>query len=442
MSRRASAEQGTYVLLAAVTAAWLALSASSGPPFFRFKLFRVAGAPLGWILIGALGLALLRLDRLRAPYRSVRERLSRASPGARAVLAILLSLAFLALFLLLRSETVNGDGGNYLSMMRNYANRGLVCLLPDELLESYIHFRFLKVAAPLLGISDRFAYQLLSALSGAFFVFVLARFSRRLAPGSAPELFALVLSGGFVQLFFGEVEHYSLAATAILLYLYAGYGAAAGIRALAPAGAALALAMALHMLASPLLLSFAFLLLLSLRRKRYADSAAGAAAFLLVLGGVLFFLTTQGLTAEHLWRHSHGTGHGGAWRVMLSPWAQKDLLGYYGELFRVLFLLFPGVGVAAALLSFGRFRRSAPDAFLVLASVGMLGLMAVWNPNLGLREDWNLFAPCVIPLTVLCWQAFVRIDGLRGKERIGFALWALGALHAYSWIVRNHLGRR
>jgi hypothetical protein len=59
----------------------------------------------------------------------------------------------------------------------------------------------------------------LSCAAGAAFVYAVLRLSRRLAP-EVPWLVVLgLLGGGYIQLFFGDIENYTLTAALVTFYL-------------------------------------------------------------------------------------------------------------------------------------------------------------------------------------------------------------------------------
>ncbi len=104
----------------------------------------------------------------------------------------------------------------------------------------------------------------------------------------------------------------------------------------------------------------------------------------------------------------------------------------------LLLLIFPGVLMIVPLLAYHRIKREPGNIFLGLASLFMLLFMFTWKADMGPYLDWNLYAPVAIPLSVLCWYNFLRIDHLRYHRRIFVALVGLASLHTYTWIITNH----
>src|SRR5262249_22718181 len=124
-------------------------------------------------------------------------------------------------FYVLRTNWLNADGNMLTPRFAADVPRFGAHLTHDELLELFLHSRFWYYTHRSLGWSVVFSYQVISCAAGALFVYVIFRLARRLAP-LTPWLFvAGVFAGGYMQLFFGDVENYTVTAVLVTLYVLA-----------------------------------------------------------------------------------------------------------------------------------------------------------------------------------------------------------------------------
>ena len=347
---------------------------------------------------------------------------------------LLLGLGSFGIFFLLRNRFINPDGLAFTpKFLRDVPLRG-AHVTHDEMWELYLHSRFWLLTHRLFGWSVPLSYQFMSSVAGAGFVVLLVAMARRLSGPRARLLVLAVISGGMMQLFFGDVENYSLTSALILAYLFTGWLATTGrISSFGP-GLILAVAMTFHLLAGWLLPSLAYLILLDWRRGRRVMASLAGLAVPVIFGGTLVFFAHHGLPLRDFYYNSHALGHGGHlfWNFA------RPSPGYEAEMIDLLLLLFPGALMLLPLLIYRRIRREPGNMFLGLAAGFMLVFMFTWRADMGAYLDWNLYAPVAIPLSILCWYNFLRIDGLRYRRRIFAALVALAFLHTYTWIISNH----
>jgi len=162
--------------------------------------------------------------------------------------------------------------------------------------------------------------------------------------------------------------------------------------------------------------------------------ALGVISSSAIVSLTLLFFHFHGLPIRDLLYHSHALAHGGNLSLMIAG----PSLERYLELVNVLFLMFPFVLVLIPLLLFKRIDTNLFNAFLIVSALFMLIFMLVWRPWASVYDDWDLFAPCIIPLTLLCWCGFVRINDLRYKRAIYSGMVFTSMLHSYCWIIANH----
>jgi len=265
-------------------------------------------------------------------------------------------------------------------------------------------------------------------------VFLLLVLTRLLQPRHSVTLFLLMVSGGYMQLFFGDVENYTLVSALIVLYLLMAFLFLSGRVHLAVPSAVLAAAICFHVIAGWLLPSLLYLYLLALKKRRYRAIAIGIALSMLIVAGTLAafhfsgMLPIQGLLTSHL------LGDGRGYSGMLAPLSAQ----YYWEIANLLFLLFPAVLLFIPLLAFRRMVGEPMGIFLGVAGGCMLAFLLVWRAGLGVYYDWNLFAPGMIPVALLCFYYLLRNEQLRYRKWIWLGVLGLSTLHSYAWIISNH----
>jgi hypothetical protein len=75
---------------------------------------------------------------------------------------------------------------------------------------------------------------------------------------------------------------------------------------------------------------------------------------------------------------------------------------------------------------------------LVVASAGMTVLVIGWKAQLGVYNDWNLFAMAAVPISLLVWRNVFRVVGAGRVPWPIVAMIALFFAHSYSWVIGNH----
>ena len=395
--------------------------------------------PLRWgaFLLPALVLAALFFpwERQARIARTASAALEGLSPRAWALIIVCLGASSFAMFMSLRSNFLNPDGAALAGKFeRDVPTRGAHVTI-DEMLELYVHSRFWYHANRAFGWSVEFSYQVLSSLSGAVFVALLLVFARALlASKGYATFFAGIATAGLMQLFFGDVENYSLVTTLLLVYFFAGYLYLNGRATLLVPSATLGLAIAFHLLSAFLLLSLAYLYLLALRRRGVGAILAPASALILLPLAVLLFFTSRELIPMATIDNSNAFGQGGN----LQRFATPSLL-YHSQIVSLLLLLFPATVLVVPLLAFRRVAGNQFNTFLAVGAGTMLVYMFVWRSGLGVYNDWNLYAPAALPLAILFWRNFAPID-MPKKARLTAALLLTSAAHSYAWIAGNHFG--
>jgi hypothetical protein len=378
------------------------------------------------VMLCAAGLAFLTPER----WRSFESLAARRGPGVAIGLA---ALAVVTLFTL-RTNFINRDGAAFAQkFMTDIPVRG-AHVTHDEMLELYVHSRFWFYSHAYLGWSVERSYQVLSCLAGGIFVVLLLMYCRRLVPDRPALAFLLCISGGFMQLFFGDVENYTLTATCLMGYfLGSALFLEQKVSILAPS-VLLAVAAMFHLLALVLVPSLLYLYALSWRSGERRLVVGAICAFCVISGSTLLFFHTHGLPLSDLWYKSHAFGQGGHMRSMLV----EPSIGYYFAIANLALLLVPAWVFVFPLLVYDRITLDSMNVHLLLSAGGMAILVLCWRAQLGVYDDWNLFASAALPVSFLVWRNVLNVGTLRSTySPVRFAGCAF-MLHSYSWVAANH----
>ena len=443
-----SAEQAVYIGLAAFLALaqilGLALRAGAAD-YLRLPATSLLRYLFGFDQLGHLGMALalcwyaLLAVLLVAFHRNKAAWLESAREIGRFMTSPLGSLAWALvsvwLFSLLRNEFVNQDGRAFAArFLADVPTKG-AHVTHDEMWELYIHSKFWLWTSVRYGWSVIQSYQFLSVVAGGVFVFLLIRTCALVLPDNPLVLYLAVASGGFMQLFFGDVENYTLTAVLILLYFMAALLFLRGSLPLAVPSAVLATAITFHLLAGFLLPSLAFLFWIRIRQRGWRSVGLALTAFAGIIVATLLFFAFHNLPISDLFYKSHAFGHGGHILLML---ARPSWL-YYWQHLNLLALLFPAFILIFPLLAFKRIPWDPLNIFLGIATLFMLVFQLSWKAQLGVYYDWNLFAAGAIPFSFLVWRNVLTNVSFPLKAEAAAALIALAGAHSLAWIISNRL---
>jgi hypothetical protein len=348
--------------------------------------------------------------------------------------AVLIALASGPVFFYLRTHVLNQDG----TMLTPKFERDVPLLgahlTHDELLELFMHSRIWYYTHRWWNWSVVYSYQVVSCVAGSLFVYGLLRLARRLAPDRTWLFLLGALSGGYMQLFFGDAENYTVTAAIVVLYVLAACRFIARDGPLWVPIAVLAIAMCFHLEAGWLLPSAAYLSAVSrVRTGGLREASRSAAIGAAIIASVFVYFHFNGLP---LWRFF--SSHAGHALRANGVFAIGMPRRYYLDQLNLLVLLCPA---AALLLPFAVWRRRPADevtAFLAVAVVSMLLFQLIWKAQLGVFDDWNLYAMGAVLTALLIWR-YAAMAAVTPLMRIAAAaLAAVGCLHTYAWIIANH----
>ena len=348
--------------------------------------------------------------------------------------AILLAAFSLPVFFLLRTSRLNGDGIMLAPKFEAAIPTVGAYLTHDEMLEFFIHSRFWYYTHNWWGWQVVFSYQVASCLAGAAFVYGLVRLAPRVAPGSPWLFLAGSVAGGYMQLFFGDAENYTLTAVLVVFYVLAASRFLAREVGLWLPTMVLAVAMCFHLEAGWLLPSLLYLFAKS--HERHGDlreAKTSTALGATVVAATLVYFHFHGLPLQRFF-----SSHAGHALRMNGVFAFGMPTHYFAEQFQLLLLLCPSVLILPALAVWRRGERDELTAFLAVSAGSMLVFQATWRAQLGVYDDWNLFAIGGMLTGLLIWRT-VAVAARTRPLRIA-AIWLAGTgwLHTYAWVLANH----
>ena len=347
--------------------------------------------------------------------------------------AIIAAAASWPVFFFLRTNLLNADGNMLTPKFESDVPRLGAHLTHDELLELWVHSRIWHYTHQWWGWSVVFSYQVLSCLAGSVFIYGMLRLAGRLSPARSWLFLAGALGGGYLQLFFGDVENYTITAALIVLFVLAAWRFLAGESGLWLPTCVLALAMCFHLETGWLLPSLLYLFAVSSSREGNTHDVVKSAAAGAAIGvGTLFYFHFNGLP---VWRFF--SSHAGHALRMNGVFAIGMPRTYYVEQLDLLLLLCPAVAMLVPLAIWHR-ERDEGTRFLAIAAGSMLLLQLVWKAQLGVFDDWNLYAIGGMLTGLFIWRGVTAAAQTAPARITAAALAATGWLHTSAWILMNH----
>ena len=172
---------------------------------------------------------------------------------------VVISIGLSVLFFLMRNEFANVDALMFAGKFLEEIPEKGAYVTHDEMWEFYLHSRFWFYTHHYFGWSVKLSYQVVSSIGGGVFVFLLLTYWSILAPEKSLILFWLCASGGYMQLFFGDQENYTLTAVWIMGYLLASVQYFRGRISVVWPSVVLSVAVTFHLLSLFLVPSLLFL---------------------------------------------------------------------------------------------------------------------------------------------------------------------------------------
>lgn len=352
------------------------------------------------------------------------------------------SVGMAIMFYYVRSNMLNSDGFGFAEKFGiDIPVRG-AHVTHDEILELFLHSRFYFYANYFLNWSVIRSYQVLSCLAGFLFSLCLFQFCRRNVPFGLWAA-VLVMSSGFMQLYFGDVENYSYVTLFLLLYWITGVEFLKNKeRSLALPCFMWSVGVMFHLLAGFYGLSLLALFWEGIRRRNVRDLIFSAVVLVAVPSLVLLYFHYHGLPFSLLFSNSHAFAQGGSHARYLSIF--NEGLAYYAEL-AVMFLILAPMTLWIPIVVKEYRRFDVLDMFMGLSVVSGLAFVTLWRAQLGILQDWNLFAHAAIPLSLWIVIRFPYERYLGSGWNIRYlvtcAMCILQVVLSVTWILFNHYGR-
>lgn len=332
------------------------------------------------------------------------------------IIVFCLTVLYALAFYLLRARThFLGDGYQILSTLAS-DNPGI---RSTEQGETLVHL-WVKLLIGTNGeTSALMSHQIVSISAGVLLLIAVALVSKWLFDRTINRvLFWLGLaSGGYMLLFFGYVEHYSLSVLSVAVYSLMGLLVAKKKINRWLTLPVVILAIFFHILGVTLIPSAIYLLV---SNSRLGNALAG-----LNNKTKLLMVTIAAVILVSLFYYFYSTDY--FFRFALVPlfkdrftvegytlFSSKHLLDYLN----LLILLLPGLPLMVATLFFLPLRkifRQREYRYLLVLLVSTLGAVFILNPRLGMPRDWDLFSFSGVPLAAFSYYTLLSC---RGKNQL------------------------
>lgn len=415
--------------------------------------------PVGLIalLTSHIRLGRLVLDRLAGPphrpaqaLNVARGWLSRSGPP------LLAGLAALPLFWLGRARPeLFGDSAEITRKITFEA----AIWREREPLDFFLHVQAFRLLSPLTGWDVPTVYAVMSCLAGTLFVVAVVSLSARLAVRANDRwlVSGLILSAGFVQLFFGYLESYTLVTAGLAIALLLGLLCLDG--RLGPAWPAFGLAAAatLHPIAIAAAPALAILCLARWQQSGYR-LRAGLSQLLPALIGLItpfILLVALFIAYGYTWERwqlasrQFGGVDGRTFKPLIRVTSNLERypllsfdhpLAWLNEQLLIAPLGWPLVLLLLLWVGHRGLWRDARFAFLFLAAVSTTAFTALWNPDLGTLNDWDLLSIGALPTMALAGYLLVTLPPRTSRRPlVGWLLLAVNLYHTGLWVAGNSL---
>lgn len=325
--------------------------------------------------------------------------------------AIVCILLF-GLFWIYRSFVYSGDGDQIVRMI--VAGYWMV---HSELLSQALFQIVYRVLHP-FGWDGLSVVQLVSCVAGAVSVYVLLMFNKQFIRIDPLWVLGLFFSSGFALYCNGHTEYYTQFLIFLLWYGYAGVGYLQGKCSARFIGLVFSAAAWFHL---GIIFALPSLVMLPIINKIKWRDYQGLAIGLLPLVFIHFFKLYCSMFGLYIHGLSPSTNFvpltpdpmNPDWYTFLTLWHILDWV--YGWVMRSwIFWFVVWYGVC---LSGWQSLLKPERLFLMLYTLCFTGFTIVWHPNLGIQQDWDLFAfeaaPCLLLvlsyMPVIMQHSFSRV---------------------------------
>ncbi len=330
------------------------------------------------------------------------------------VVSLLAVTSALSFYLLRARIHFLGDGYTLLSSL---ATDSQLALKTRDYGETLLHIWLKNVIGGEGQSAALLSYQIISITAGLLFVVAVALFARKLYERTAERVLFLlgVCTGGYMLLFFGYVENYSLFVLSVLIYSLTGLliakDAARRYWLLPP----LIAAAFFHVLGVTLIPSALYLWIGPSRLGRTIRTwrpltRSVALIPIIVVAAVVF---NHVFTTNYFFRFAFVPFIENRFTVEGYTMFSKNHLV---DFLSLLFLLVPGLLIVIVSLSGLSVRRALnkrPFIYLAILISSVLGAAFIFDPKLGMPRDWDLLSFAGVPLVVLCYYLLLKLRPYR-----------------------------
>ncbi|UCE24971.1 MAG: tetratricopeptide repeat protein [Candidatus Zixiibacteriota bacterium] len=364
------------------------------------------------VVLFVVGAALPVVIRLLKPIGAHEpEDPSTGHPGGVKFLLIsaLLLVVFLVSFYFLRAGThVLGDGYGLLGNIATVNPWIKIRNLGEELVHKLV---YLWLSGP-ESTRTLLTFQLVSYASGAILLMSVAFAAMRLFDRLTERLllFLGLTSSGYMLLYFGYVENYSVFVTSVMIYglmaLLVLHGKLNRWLILIP----LVIAIIMHVFGVVLIPSAFYLLVggtrLSEAITRLSMRDKIAVTALLVIAGAIVF--TYFYLGSYFFRFA------------LVPLAHNRFtvenytlfsFAHIADVINLCFLLLPSLPVFLAVALYApryELLKQRQTVFLLTLTISTFGTLVIFDPKLGMPRDWDLFAFAGVPAALLGYYTTLK----------------------------------
>lgn len=314
------------------------------------------------------------------------------------------------LFYLLRAKThFLGDGYTLISSLG--ASRSFAIKF-REIGESLAHVGLFSVLGSDGESTALLSYQIISCVAGILFVFLALFSARRLFDTLLDRLLFVfgLLSGGYLLLFFGYVENYSLFVLSLFSFVIAGLLIAEGKINRWWILALFGLSVFFHVMGVILLPATLYLLI--------SGTSLGQIMTRMKRSTILLLSIIGATGAVAVFYHFYTSSY--FFRFAFVPFIENRFttngytmfsLDHILDFMNLLFLLIPGLLLLAVSIHKTEIIQQFKHRwfkFLSIAILSTLGAVFIFDPRLGMPRDWDLFAFAGVPIAVFTFYYLLK----------------------------------
>ena len=323
--------------------------------------------------------------------------------------SVLLVSVMAALFYFFRAKThFLGDG--YLNLSSIASAQPVV--KNTSYLEVQAHVWLKELMGGDSETSALLNFQVISILSGIILIIAVSLLARKLFDRRVDSaIFTLgIVSSGYMLLYFGYVEYYSLFVLSVAIYTIAGLLIINGKLNKWIIISLFLLTVFLHIFGIILLPSTLFVLFSGTTLERLLERISNKTKWLLV------FLSGIALVIVFLYFYSNSYRFRFAFVPVFADRFTSEgytlfSLKHIADFLNLLIVLLPGLLVFWALtphLALRNSFRQKPYQYLSILILSIFGALFLINPRLGMPRDWDLFSFSGVPLAVFVYYIILQ----------------------------------